>query len=134
MAFISAKERNKDVEKISKSYKFRKFFIAITTMLLIAYIVMIVVSVLAKWELFTKAEGTTPAKFTAAGYAYVICGFLLLAFSIASFILTITIRDPNSTTKVVNKLRSSAIGGKRDSSNSSQNVAERLKAEKKTKK
>lgn len=134
MAFISAKERNKNVEKISRSYKFRKFFISINIILLIAFIVMLIVSILIpSWKLI-DTSATSTDKITTTGIIFVSIGSCLLVMSFISLILTITIRDPNQTVKVVNKLRSSAIGGKQNSSNSSQNVADRLKAEKKPKK
>lgn len=134
MAFISAKERNKNVEKISRSYKFRKFFISINIILLIAFIVMLIVSILIpSWKLI-DTSATSTDKITTTGIIFVSIGSCLLVMSFISLILTITIRDPNQTVKVVNKLRSSAIGGRQNSSNSSQNVADRLKAEKKPKK
>lgn len=133
MAFISAKERNKDVEKISRSYKFRKFFISINIILLIAYIIMLVVSIVAGWQLIDTTK-SLPSSITTIGIIFLSIACCLLVLSFISLILTITIRDPNQTVKVVNKLRSSAIGGKQNTSNSSQNVADRLKAEKKPKK
>ena len=116
MAYISNKERDALVKKTFNSYTFRKLIIIFEVALLFSYIVLTFLSFYfttknndSSWEWIKEKDGL----FTSLGWGMFFVGLVVICLGIVSIVLVFTIKSPDKIRKVINKLDSSPLPGKK---------------------
>lgn len=115
MAFISNKERQKKVSKLTQSYWYKKLTIAVTIILNLLLFALLVLGIFFPdiLPLFEKnAEGSQV--LAGWGFAVGILAIIIILFNIVSFVLVFTIKSPNKTFVDTVDVLSKPISGKKN--------------------
>ncbi|WEK82836.1 MAG: hypothetical protein L3I91_01720 [Mycoplasma sp.] len=147
MAFISDKTRSKLVNSVTKYTVGRKVFLITSVILTVVYLFILLASIFAtaftdkldgiiKDFVFYNVGTDNKIVFTTLGWVMLVTGCVCLVSLLLSIFITFSIPSPHKVKMNIDKLASSAIGGKRISNSESKSkvVKERFSKPTKAKK